>query len=193
MVAKRSARKGGAEESLLTVTRPELLDDGSDDRFRALVHASVLRLDAGAEPSAIAMAGSELAATIVDCGLIDAAAVDDFQRTPERSLTTHASPDGPAGSLLFARFLDDTYGTGVPSGVLFGLLAVAGQRTAPGALHFANEPDVFDARGIDRERGALVVVRPDMYVAAVLPLEATERLAAFFSGVLRTPAEGSAA
>lgn len=41
MVAKRSARKGGAEESLLTVTRPELLDDGSDDRFRALVHASL--------------------------------------------------------------------------------------------------------------------------------------------------------
>jgi len=38
---KRSARKGGAEESLLTVTRPELLIDGSDDQFRALVHASL--------------------------------------------------------------------------------------------------------------------------------------------------------
>ena len=113
---------------------------------RALVHASVLRLDAGAEPSAITMAGSELAATIADCGLLDVAAVDDFQRAPERSLSTLAtSPDAPAGSFLFARFLDDTYGTGVPSGVLFGLLAVAGQRTPPGSLHFANEPDVFDA------------------------------------------------
>ena len=64
---------------------------------------------------------------------------------------------------------------------------------ALGGTRFAHEPDVFDARGIDRERGALVVVRPDMYVAAVLPLEATERLAAFFSGVLRTLKEGSAA
>ncbi|WP_281315980.1 hypothetical protein [Polyangium sp. y55x31] len=112
---------------------------------RALAHAAVLRLDAGAEPSAIAMVGSELASTIVDCGLLDAAAVDDFQRAPERSLTTFADPDEPTGAFLFTRFLDENYGTGIPSGVLFGLLAVAGQRTDPSALHFANEPDVFDA------------------------------------------------
>ncbi|WP_281326222.1 hypothetical protein [Polyangium sp. 6x1] len=115
------------------------------DLTRALAHASALRLDAGAEPSAIAMASSELAATIVDCGLVDAAAVDDFQRAPERALTALASPDEPSGAFLFARFLDENYGTGVPSGVLWGLLAVAGQRTEPSALHFANEPDVFDA------------------------------------------------
>ncbi|MRG92928.1 hypothetical protein [Polyangium spumosum] len=112
---------------------------------RALVHASVLRLDAGAEASAITMAGAELSAAIDDCGLLDAAAVDDFQRAPERALTTLRDPGAPAGSFLFARFLDDHYGTGVPSGVLLGLLAVAGQRTPPSALHFHNEPDVFDA------------------------------------------------
>jgi phenol 2-monooxygenase len=39
--------------------------------------------------------------------------------------------------------------------------------------------DVFELRGIDRG-GAIVVVRPDQYVADVLPLTATDELAAFF-------------
>jgi phenol 2-monooxygenase len=39
--------------------------------------------------------------------------------------------------------------------------------------------DIFDERGIDRERGALVVVRPDQYVAHVLPLDAYAELNAF--------------
>ncbi|WP_322998258.1 FAD-dependent monooxygenase [Castellaniella sp.] len=38
--------------------------------------------------------------------------------------------------------------------------------------------DIFDLRGVDR-RGALVLVRPDQYVAQVLPLDAMDRLAAF--------------
>lgn len=46
-------------------------------------------------------------------------------------------------------------------------------------------PDVFDLRGIDRQRGALVVVRPDQYVAHVLPLDAHEALGSFFAGFLR--------
>lgn len=40
--------------------------------------------------------------------------------------------------------------------------------------------DIFEMRGIDRERGCLVVVRPDQYVAQVLPPDAQEELAAFF-------------
>jgi phenol 2-monooxygenase len=40
--------------------------------------------------------------------------------------------------------------------------------------------DVFDMRGIDRERGCMVVVRPDQYVAHVLPLDAYADLALFF-------------
>lgn len=43
--------------------------------------------------------------------------------------------------------------------------------------------DYFDARGIDRERGAAVVVRPDMYVAQVLPLDATAEIAGYFAGI----------
>ena len=40
--------------------------------------------------------------------------------------------------------------------------------------------DIFDARGIDRS-GALVIVRPDMYVAHVLPLSAREEITGFFA------------
>ncbi len=41
--------------------------------------------------------------------------------------------------------------------------------------------DIFDVRGIDRDPGALVVVRPDQYIAHVLPLDAHELLASFFA------------
>jgi phenol 2-monooxygenase len=46
---------------------------------------------------------------------------------------------------------------------------------------FATHPDddIFELRGVDRG-GCVVVVRPDQYVAAVLPLDATEELVAFF-------------
>lgn len=45
------------------------------------------------------------------------------------------------------------------------------------------EQDIFELRGIDRG-GAVVVVRPDQYVAHVLPLTATDELAAFFRPIL---------
>lgn len=44
--------------------------------------------------------------------------------------------------------------------------------------------DVFDLRGIDRPAGCVVVVRPDQYVAHVLPLDAHRELADFLDGVL---------
>lgn len=44
--------------------------------------------------------------------------------------------------------------------------------------------DVFDLRGIDRDAGALVVVRPDQYVAHVLPLDAHAELASYFRPLL---------
>lgn len=50
---------------------------------------------------------------------------------------------------------------------------------------YATDPahDIFELRGIDRG-GAVVVVRPDQYVAAVLPLTATDELREFFAGAL---------
>lgn len=48
-----------------------------------------------------------------------------------------------------------------------------------------NDPDIFDLRGVDRRQGALVVVRPDQYIAHVLPLDAHQELAAFFARFMR--------
>jgi len=44
--------------------------------------------------------------------------------------------------------------------------------------------DIFAMRGIDRKAGCIVVVRPDQYVAQVLPLDAYAGLAAFFNGFM---------
>jgi len=45
-------------------------------------------------------------------------------------------------------------------------------------------PDIFDRRGIDRAQGALVIVRPDQFVAHVLPLAAHADVGAFFDGFM---------
>jgi phenol 2-monooxygenase len=45
--------------------------------------------------------------------------------------------------------------------------------------------DIFDMRGINRDKGCMVVVRPDQYVAHVLPLDGFDELSAFFAGFLR--------
>ena len=44
--------------------------------------------------------------------------------------------------------------------------------------------DIFDARSISREAGALVVVRPDQYVAAVLALDDHSGLEEFFAAFM---------
>lgn len=44
--------------------------------------------------------------------------------------------------------------------------------------------DIFDMRGINRAEGCMVVVRPDQYVAHILPLDAHADLAVFFEGFM---------
>lgn len=44
--------------------------------------------------------------------------------------------------------------------------------------------DIFDLRGINRSQGAVVVVRPDQYVAHVLPLDDYDALTEFFARYL---------
>ncbi len=44
--------------------------------------------------------------------------------------------------------------------------------------------DVFDLRQIDRDTGCIVVVRPDQYIAHILPLDAREALCAFFDAFM---------
>ncbi|MGB0670493.1 MAG: FAD-dependent monooxygenase [Rhodospirillales bacterium] len=44
--------------------------------------------------------------------------------------------------------------------------------------------DIFVMRGINRAQGCMIVVRPDQYVANILPLDAYDELSAFFAGFL---------
>jgi phenol 2-monooxygenase len=48
----------------------------------------------------------------------------------------------------------------------------------------AERSDIFDLRGIDREAGCVIVVRPDQYVSQVLPLDGYQPLTDFFDGIL---------
>ncbi|MEZ5751673.1 MAG: FAD-dependent monooxygenase [Paracoccaceae bacterium] len=44
--------------------------------------------------------------------------------------------------------------------------------------------DIFDLRGIDRDAGCIVIVRPDQYVAHILPITQRAALTEFFGGFL---------
>ena len=43
--------------------------------------------------------------------------------------------------------------------------------------------DVYDMRNINRDTGCIVIVRPDQYVANIVPLDAQDDLATFFDGI----------
>ena len=47
------------------------------------------------------------------------------------------------------------------------------------------DQDIFDLRRIDRGSGALVVVRPDQYVALTLPLDGYDELDEFFARFMK--------
>jgi phenol 2-monooxygenase (NADPH) len=49
---------------------------------------------------------------------------------------------------------------------------------------FKGRNDIFDLRSVDRSNGCMVVVRPDQYVANVLPLDAFAELSEFFGGFM---------
>ena len=45
--------------------------------------------------------------------------------------------------------------------------------------------NIFEMRGINREQGCIVIVRPDQYVGHILPLNARLELTEYFSAILR--------
>ena len=47
--------------------------------------------------------------------------------------------------------------------------------------------DIFELRGIDRQQGCMVVVRPDQYIAHIFPLDDCNELARFFDGFMVAP------
>jgi phenol 2-monooxygenase len=44
--------------------------------------------------------------------------------------------------------------------------------------------EIFEMRGIDRDKGRMVIIRPDQHVAHVLPLDAYVEFAEFFGGFM---------
>jgi len=49
--------------------------------------------------------------------------------------------------------------------------------------------DIFDMRGIARKSGCVVIVRPDQFVAHILPLDAYAEMTAFFDSFMMRPKE----
>ena len=45
--------------------------------------------------------------------------------------------------------------------------------------------DIYDMRGIDRNQGCMIVVRPDQYVAHVLPLNGFDELSSYFGAIFK--------
>ncbi len=117
---------------------------------RAVGEASIAGLDAGAEPALAIMTGSYLATWIAPCASVEALAIDDLQRSPERSLFLAGQ-----GAMIVPWYLDDYYGSGAPGAVIMALASVASQRTPPGSWWFKNEPDLVDAlRANAKQRGS---------------------------------------
>jgi phenol 2-monooxygenase len=55
----------------------------------------------------------------------------------------------------------------------------------------SNADHIFELRGVNREQGCMVIVRPDQYVSHVLPLHGHQALADFFAGILIAPNRSS--
>lgn len=111
--------------------------------------------------------------------------LEDDPRSPIRA---HTPPDGDPDAVISAYGIvqqpHDAVGYDVLPNLLKprkGRLLITDYEKA-----FCADPtdDVFDRRGIDRDAGALVVVRPDQHVAEVLSLDDHEGLAVFFGAIL---------
>lgn len=86
----------------------------------------------------------------------------------------------------------DTYAvfqqTGISMHDLHGYLWPAkgkyGLRDYEKVFHTQVDNDVYDLRGIEREHGCVVIVRPDQHIASILPVTAHADLASFFDAFM---------
>ena len=111
--------------------------------------------------------------------------LDEDPRSPLRRYT---APGADPDSVIDLRAIFQSAHTELPSEALPGLLRPAKGRFGLVDYEkvFCPDPaaDIFNLRGIDRAAGCALIVRPDQYVADVLPLEDFDRLSAFFAGLL---------
>ena len=112
---------------------------------------------------------------------------DWLMTSPESPLLVHTPKDGDSDSIFDVKVVYQEPHTALDIGRVPEAFL---PRVGPFELIdyekvYATDPkdDFFEARGIDRS-GAVVVVRPDQYVAHVLPLTGTAELAAFFRPIL---------
>ncbi|PXX71452.1 phenol 2-monooxygenase [Nocardia tenerifensis] len=124
----------------------------------------------------------------------DVSALDRWARwlatAPESPLLAYTPKDADIDSVFDVKVVYRQPHTGVDlAAVPAAFLPVVGPfRLVDYEKVYATDPhlDIFAERGIDR-RGAIVVVRPDQYVATVLPLTATAELAEFFDRIMLPP------
>jgi len=57
---------------------------------------------------------------------------------------------------------------------------IYGLRDYEKVFHAEPGNDVFELRGINREQGCMVIVRPDQHIGNILALDEHEKLAEFF-------------
>ncbi|MCK0112417.1 FAD-binding monooxygenase [Ornithinimicrobium sp. F0845] len=107
-----------------------------------------------------------------------------LSQAPDSPLVRHTPKDGDIDAVLDVKVI---YQQGFEDIDLTTVDPVFVPRTGPFGLMdwekvygAGNGSDIFEERSISRE-GAVVVVRPDQYVAHVLPLSATRELADFFA------------
>ncbi|MFO0586009.1 MAG: hypothetical protein U0441_00650 [Polyangiaceae bacterium] len=118
--------------------------DVAFDVAQEIARAMIYRFDAGAERGMVSAAATYLASIVAPCAARETPAIDAFQAAPYRAITEE--PEGPAsGAMLFPMYIEENEGTFGPGRLLFSLFAIASQKSDPSALHFQNEPDVFDA------------------------------------------------
>ncbi len=155
--------------SAFSVLAPPTARSGCEaarDVAHAIGDAMALRLDAGVEAGARSMWSSYVASLAAPCSVAELAAIDAWQRAPDRAIAG-GSGGRLDGSLLFPMFLDERFGEGAPGAVMASLLAISRQKTAPGSFQWQNEPDVFDALRATRKAqgGTLDALLLDFAVA----------------------------
>ncbi len=140
--------------------------------------------DADARWRLYAFAGEETAA------LFDLA--DWLERDPESPVLRHTRAGEDIDSIIDVRSVFPVCFDALDYGAMPSLLKPKKGRYGLQdyekvfCVDHKGQGDIYQMRGIDRKRGCVVVVRPDQYVAHILPLTDRTALTAFFAGVLRT-------
>jgi hypothetical protein len=111
---------------------------------QCVAEAIAIGLDAAESPHLRRAYASELWLQSGHPAAADLAAIDDVQSAPERAIAQPDRSSASEGAALLFDHLERSLGRGDPGTLATSLLALAAGRTAPEALWWDDEPDVFD-------------------------------------------------